>query len=809
MTLHSKSLHRALAVVWLFTCLAFADSVSAAGGGPDADQPDFTQGDSIPSGFSHDWNLGPTGARGWIYSHRLETSAARQIRITKVDSGSPADGVLRVGDVILGLSGKEFEGDPRVRFGKAISEAETKAGQGQLSLLRWRDGNTENVLLKIPVLGSYSATAPWDCPKSERVLELGVASLADRVASPSYRAVPITRSLNALALLASGQKQHLPLIKREAEWASKFTTSGYKTWHYGYVILFLSEYVMATGDESVLPGLRRLSMEAALGQSDVGSWGHRFVQSDGRLGGYGMMNAPGLPLTIGLVMARKAGINDPEVADAIEKSAKLLRFYSGKGAIPYGDHHPWIQTHDDNGKNGMAAVLFDLLGEAEHAEYFSRMSVACHGPERDCGHTGNFFNLLWAMPGIARSGHHATGAWMNEYGGWYFDLARRWDGTFIHQGPPQSRPDSYRGWDCTGAFLLAYAIPRGQLYLTGKGKPVIAEVDSDTAWSLVADGRGWSNNDRNRFYDSLTTAQLLEHLSNWSPTVRQRAAEALGRRKEDVSESLVALLESPDLSSRYGACQALQLQRGRGVAAVSNLVKTLQADDLWLRVLAADALAGIGQPAKPAIPIMLQRLARSASPQDPRNMEQRYLSFALFNTRGGLLGRSLDGVDRQLLLHAVRAGLLNEDGRARGSFSSVYDNLRFDELQPLLPSIHKAIVEPAPSGIMFADGIQNAGLKLFAQHRIDEGIELLADYARTQKKHGSQKRIVQVMKMLESYGAHAQRVIPQLEATANYFEHEETDFPKNLSRDKANVVRQTIKNLQGATERPALKTLGL
>ena len=31
-------------------------------------------------------------------------------------------------------------------------------------------------------------------------------------------------------------------------------------------------------------------------------------------------------------------------------------------AIPYGDHHPWIETHEDNGKCGMTAVLFNLLG---------------------------------------------------------------------------------------------------------------------------------------------------------------------------------------------------------------------------------------------------------------------------------------------------------------------------------------------------------------------------------------------------------------------------------------------------------------
>ncbi len=36
--------------------------------------------------------------------------------------------------------------------------------------------------------------------------------------------------------------------------------------------VLLSEYVIATGDESVMPGLRRLALKAAKGQSAVGSW---------------------------------------------------------------------------------------------------------------------------------------------------------------------------------------------------------------------------------------------------------------------------------------------------------------------------------------------------------------------------------------------------------------------------------------------------------------------------------------------------------------------------------------------------------
>ncbi len=115
---------------------------------------------------------------------------------------------------------------------------------------------------------------------------------------------------------------------------------------------------------------------------------------------------------------------------------------------------------------------------------------------------------------------------------------------------------------------------------------------------------------------------------------------------------------------------------------------------------------------------MLQRLAKVKSEDDPRGTEQRYLCFSLFDRRGGLISKSLDGVDRDLLLEAVRIGLQNEDGRARSSLGTVYQNLTYEEIKPLLPSIHRATVEPAPSGIMFASGIRISGVELLAKHRI-------------------------------------------------------------------------------------------
>jgi hypothetical protein len=780
-------------------------SLVAAGRSRELKIPDFTRGDKIPEGAKHDWNLGATGLRGWIFCDQLVTSDARQIAVTQVEKGSPAEGVLAIGDVILGVGGKPFSHDPRTELGKALTLAESEAGQGQLTLTRWRAGSSEEVALKLPVLGTYSATAPFDCLKSKRILEEGCRALARRMDDPSYArsldAIP--RSLNALALLASGDTHHLPLIRREVAWASQYESNDMATWYFGYVMLLLSEYQLATGDASFMPGLKRLALEAARGQSAVGSWGHKFARPDGRLYGYGMMNSPGVPLTISLVLARKAGVQDPAVDLAIERSARLMRFYIHKGAIPYGDHHPWIETHEDNGKCGMAAVLFNLIDESKGAEFFSRMSVASHGSERDCGHTGNFFNLLWAMPGIAQSGPNATGAWMAEFGGWYFDLARRWDHGYRHQGPPEPEHDSYEGWDATGSYLLAYAMPLKKLYLTGKVEGSVPRLDTTAAQSLVLDGRGWNNKDRNGFYDGLSIAQLMERLQSWSPIVRERAAMALGRRKDVPIAPLVEMQGSPNLDARYGASQALTFLRGRSTPAIEALGKSLLHEDLWLRIKAADALAAIGKPASNTVPQLLEIMARVDTAKDPRGMQQRYLAFALFN-REGMLGRSLENVDRQALYKAVKAGLKNEDGRARSSMGSVYRHLSLDEIRPLLPAIHEAIMQPAPSGEMFADEIRLEGLRVLAKHHIEEGVAACVKYTREQNPWASELRTPEIMEVLLSYGTHAKVAIADLTRIANYFENEEPDFPKKLMRQKAKTVRETIAAIQASTHSPSL-----
>ncbi|MCJ7820801.1 MAG: PDZ domain-containing protein, partial [Bacteroidales bacterium] len=90
--------------VWMLLVAVAVDSSFAQKKMPEI--PDFTRGGK--KNDRHDWNLGPTGARGWMWGMRLRTDCACQILITKVDAGSPADGILEVDDVILGINGKQF-----------------------------------------------------------------------------------------------------------------------------------------------------------------------------------------------------------------------------------------------------------------------------------------------------------------------------------------------------------------------------------------------------------------------------------------------------------------------------------------------------------------------------------------------------------------------------------------------------------------------------------------------------------------------------------------------------------------------------
>ena len=131
--------------------------------------PDLTAGGVRDK--THDWLLGPTGLWGWIYTLKGRTTCARQILVTAVEKGSPADGILDSGDVILGVGGHPFDDDARIRFANAITAAETEKGGGVLRLIRWRAGQSTNVETPRP------PAEPSASPRGQRKIKFPISKV--------------------------------------------------------------------------------------------------------------------------------------------------------------------------------------------------------------------------------------------------------------------------------------------------------------------------------------------------------------------------------------------------------------------------------------------------------------------------------------------------------------------------------------------------------------------------------------------------------------------------------------------------------
>jgi hypothetical protein len=174
--------------------------------------------------------------------------------------------------------------------------------------------------------------------------------------------------------------------------------------------------------------------------------------------------------------------------------------------------------------------------------------------------------------------------------------------------------------------------------------------------------------------------------------------------------------------------------------------------------------------------------------------------------RHGLLADSLGGVDRQLLFPAVRRMLTLEDGLSRSQLSSIYDKLTDEELEQLWPDILRAVEKPAPSGEMFSDGIQLAGLRLLARHRMKEGMSAAVLYAKTQNQWDSQDRMWEIMKELKRYGAAAKEFLPALKELRRACQIEQ-NFPDDCKKKKTAAVEDAIKAIEAASEQPKLRSM--
>jgi len=261
-----------------------------------------------------------------------------------------------------------------------------------------------------------------------------------------------------------------------------------------------------------------------------------------------------------------------------------------------------------------------------------------------------------------------------------------------------------------------------------------------------------------------------------------------------------------------GGIYGLEYQRKKAEPAIDELVGLLTHDDEWVRFRAGCALCSIGKAAKDkAVPVML-KMATRTFPDDPREMNQRYLSYVLWGggSNGaphGLLERNMEGLDQELLVPAIKKMIRNEDGLTRSFVSRAIRMMSFEELAPLWPDLVWGLKNPAPSGIMFNADIRETCMNVLVKYRFKEAIPYCAEYVRTMKQHGSEKRIYRVMDTLKSFGTAAKSALPDLYKTRKYYQEnlgpgKPLEFPRWALEKFMKGLNEGIKAIEDATETP-------
>jgi len=765
--------------------------------------PDLLNGGVIND--LHDWQLGPTGMNGWLYALKMDDGAsrdARQVMVTFIEKGSPAEGKVKLNDVIIGVNGEKFTSDARRVLGKAIVEAEKKKNKGKLDLRIWRDGKEIDIVLTLKVMPTPSPSAPYNCPKTDAIVNNACDFLKAKELKPGWIGY-----INALGMLASGRKDLMPKIKKFAhkicipgEVLNVDVHQSMLCWTWTYKLIFLSEYYLQTKDKSVIPTIKEYATKLSMGQSGVGTWGHSVASRGyndgnlhGRLGGYGAINQMGLTGMIALPLALKCGVDNKEIRDAIKRGETFFSYYIDKGAIPYGDHAPNTKWFDDNGKSGSAAIMFDLIGNRKGSKFFSSMVVGSAPSGREAGHTGHFWSHLWGGVGAARSGKVATQEFMKEMD-FIFTLERGTAGNFVFQqnvGEDGKQGESKNKlWDCTGARLLQLCLPRKKLYITGRGMKVDEPLKKDRIEELFVAGELYSNKAARK---ALSKQEIFEFLGDEMPAIRMTGARAMREQNLNCVDELVEMLDSKNRYEQYGACYALKESGYGSEKAIEKLIELINAsDDLDLRLNAIDALTAgdpdisLAKSARSAIPGLL-KLAVKRFDIDPRRLLQRRLAFALFDRNGLITIHGIEDLDSELLLPAMREFLTVDDGRARGAAATVYPKLNDEDRKALWPDIYVATRDIAPSGIMFADQVRAKGLNLMEKNNVKEGVDLTISFM-GEDRWGRGSRENAAIKVLRAYGPAAEKALPLLEKMK--------EKGKKLTPEKLDEIDKAIKAIK-------------
>jgi len=437
---------------------------------------------------------------GWLGSCGVLTAPfGPNMGVLHVLKGSPSDGKIMLGDLIFDVNGKLLGDDPLRMVADAITFAESEAGHGDIAFGLRRNGKNMNVGLKLEVLGTYSATSPYDCPKTDRIVANMETFLADR--GGVMQAHNVFQNCEALFLQGAGTPKYLGLVRRHVydrmstvdlnKRLDPMTGPFPQNWIPAYDALLTSEYYLATGDRNVLPFLKwccdyltmtqnKVEAEAArpwptalAGQA--GGWRHNFYGGQG----YGMLPAIGLPALLGFRFAMEAGVDvDREAYKRgldyfIHNGVKVGSVFYGHIAKPTTVPQPIDGEalkkgilSSSNGAKSLAAILFKFEGDLPTAHLNSFIAAYSYNNCHEA-HGGNFWANAWTALGAYA---HSKDAFMLFMQGnvWFRDLHRMYNHSY-HQGSA----------GIGGGQFLAYVLPRHRLRILGAPESVFAGYPKD------------------------------------------------------------------------------------------------------------------------------------------------------------------------------------------------------------------------------------------------------------------------------------------------------------------------------------------
>jgi sialate O-acetylesterase len=465
-------------------------------------------------------NFGPIGISGGPFGPN--------IGVRSVTSGSPAYGRLFPGDFIYSANGKLFGERSEMILLEAITECE--ATDGKLVLGVRRGNKLMDVELHLDVLGRYSSTSPWNCPKTDKIVFNLENWLEARGGPGGYL------TSDQMFLLGAGSPQHQWMVRKYVNGRLGGEKKGDITWILGSETIFLSEYFLSTGDKRVLPAIKGLVdriVELQINEDNNrnGGWYGR----GGFARGYPAMPHAGLSCMLGMTLAKECGVDVPEDA-----YARGLAYFERKGArygqIIYGDAYRnapvrldpaamWAGRLDSgNGKIPKAAVFYQLIGD-EHAAYTCSLISTYGWYSTRFGHGGNWWNDFWTPLGAAVHSKESFIYFMKNHR-WYREAGRSFDGSLLCQD---------RWGASTG---LALVVPRRRMRMLGAPQsPFAPGAPVKLTPALFAyDARDY------KLAESLALA-LLDDITlakKDKPTVQKLAVEAK-RMQESITSDLAVM----------------------------------------------------------------------------------------------------------------------------------------------------------------------------------------------------------------------------------------------------------------------------